>query len=239
MLDFLLCDDNNIILSKLEKMLNSIFTKKCFEAQVVLSTTNPNTVINYIKTHTVNVFILDIDLKSKISGLDLAEIIRKKDKNTYIIFLTGHLEYSLVAYKYKTFDYLPKPITIERLENTITRLFEDVIDSKIKFVKFDNSKTLIRQDTIQYIQKDGMKLIFYTDTKKYELYGSFRKILPNLPKQFIQCHKSYIVNLEKITDINMCNNTIFLNNNENSKCYIGPKYKNQLLEVFDNGNISC
>lgn len=238
MLDFVLCDDNSNVLMKLEKMLESLFINKKFDAQIVLSTTQPEELINYIRNHTINVVILDIDLKSKVSGLDLANMIRKRDKNVYIIFTTGHLEYGLMAYKYKTFDYLPKPITMERLEDTLIRLFEDVSGSYSKFVRLDNNKTIIKEDSIQYIQKDGMKVIFHTDTRDYETYSSFRKILPQLPNQFVQCHKSYIVNLQKITDVNVANNIIFLDNNQNAKCYIGPKYKNQFMEVFDDGNFS-
>ena len=238
MLDFVLCDDNSNVLMKLEKMLESIFINRNFDAQIALSTTHSEEVINYIQNHNVNVVILDIDLKSKISGLDLANIVRKKDKNIYIIFTTAHLEYGLMAYKYKTFDYLPKPITIERLEDTLVRLFEDASGTTSKFIRLDNNKTIIKEDTIQYIQKDGMKVIFHTDTRDYEVYSSFKKILPKLSKYFIQCHKSYIVNLQKISDIDMLNNTIFLNSSQDSKCYIGPKYKNKFMEVFNDGNFT-
>lgn len=153
MLEFVLCDDNFNVLSKLEKMLESIFIEKNLDARIALSTTAPEELINYIRNNKVNVIILDIDLKSNVSGLDLANIIRKKDKNVYIIFTTGHLEYGLIAYKYKTFDYLAKPVTKERLEDTIVRLFEDVSGSKTSFVRLDNNRTIIKQDSIQYIQK--------------------------------------------------------------------------------------
>ena len=238
MLDFILCDDNANVLNKLEKMLEAIFINKNFDAQIVLSTTQHAEVVNFIRNNNVNVIFLDIDLKSKISGLDLADMIRKKDKNVYIIFTTGHLEYGLMAYKYKTFDYIPKPFTKERLEDTLVRLFEDISDNETKFVRLDNNKTIIKQDSIQYIQKEGMKVIFHTDTRNYETYNSFKKILPQLPEQFIQCHKSYIVNTQKVTDIDISNNTIFLGNNENAKCFIGPKYKNKFMEVFNYGNFS-
>lgn len=238
MLDFVLCDDNFNVLNKLEKMLESIFISKDLDAQIVLSTTKPDEVVNYVRNNTIHVVILDIDLKSKVSGLDLANMIRKKDKNVYIIFTTAHLEYGLMAYKYKTFDYLPKPVTKERLEDTIIRLFEDVNGDCAKFVRLDNNKTIIKQDGIQYIQKDGMKVIFHTDTRDYETYSSFKKILPQLPKHFIQCHKSYIVNTEKITDVESSNNIVYFNNNPGLKCYIGPKYKNEFMEVFNDGNLS-
>ena len=238
MLDFVLCDDNNNALLKLEKMLEAIFANKNLDARVLLSTTKPDELLNYVQNHTVNVVFLDIDFKSKISGLDLANIIRKKDKKTYIIFTTCHLEYGLLAYKYKTFDYLPKPITLERLENTLVRLFEDISDMQSNFIRLDNNKTIIKQEEIQFIKKDGVKAIFHTDTREYETYSSFKKILPQLPSKFVQCHKSYIVNLEKISGINMTNGVIFLNDNSDNKCYIGPKYKNHFLEVLNNGNFS-
>ncbi len=238
MLDFVICDDNLNVLKRLEKMLECTFINKNLDAQIVLSTTEPGDLINYIRNHTVNVIILDIDLKSKVSGLDLAKLIRKQDKNVYIIFTTGHLEYGLLAYKYKTFDYLPKPVTVERLEDTIDRLIDDMFGDDTKFVRLDNNKTIIKQDGIQYIQKDGMKVIFHTDTRDYETYSSFKKIMPQLPSYFMQCHKSYIVNTKKITDIDVTNNSIYLSNNENAKCYIGPKYKNEFMEVFNHANFS-
>lgn len=239
MLDFVLCDDNFNVLTRLEKLLETIFIDGKFDARIALSTTMPEELINYMRNNTVHVVILDIDLKSKISGLDLANTIRNHDKNVYIIFTTGHLEYGLMAYKYKTFDYIPKPITRERLEETITRLFEDVSGCVTNFVRLDNNKTIIKQDTIKYIQKDGMKTIFHTDTREYETYSSFKTIMQQLPEQFMQCHKSYIVNTSKIVGIDSASNTILLDNKDQGyRCFIGPKYKNKLMEVFNHGNFS-
>ena len=82
--------------------------------------------LNYVSNNKIDVIMLDINLKSNKSGLELAEAIRKINKNSYIIFTTGHLEYAMIAYKFKTFDYLAKPITYDRLEETIKRLFDDV-----------------------------------------------------------------------------------------------------------------
>ena len=79
-----------------------------------------------------------------------------------------------------------------------------------------------------------MKIIFHTDTRDYNSYSSFLKVSTNLPQNFVRCHKSYIVNTDKITNIDTKTNTIYLNNNPDTKCYIGPKYKNNFMEVFKN-----
>ena len=126
MLNFVLCDDNLSAIDKLSKMLNSIIISKNLKCQISFSTTDPKELLKYVQTNLTHVLFLDIDLKSNTSGLELAEKIRKVDKSIYIIFVTGHFEFSLVAYKYKTFDFLQKPLTKERLEETILRLYSDI-----------------------------------------------------------------------------------------------------------------
>lgn len=233
MLNFVLCDDNPNVINVIDKMLNSIFIKNNIDAEVTFKTTNANDLLDYINKSVVNVLILDIELNSDYTGIELAEIIRKTNKSTYIIFSTGHLEYALVAYKVKTFDYLPKPITLERLEETILRLVNDTQSNPKKYIKLGNKNTLINQDSIYYIQKDGMKLVFHTDSKNYEVYSSFNKIQDCLPENFVRCHKSFIANINKITNIQSSNTVLFEKGNS---CAIGPKYKNNFMEVFKYGN---
>ena len=236
MLNFVLCDDNLNIVKKLKEMLEILFVKNDIDAKVGFYTDKPEKILEYENQNTVDVLILDINLNSHISGIDLAEKIRKHNKKVYIIFSTGHLEYSLVAYSVKTFDYLPKPITLERLEVTLNRLLDDLNSSSSNnFIKLNN-KTIINEKEINYIKKDGMKLIFCTANKNYETYSSFNKIESLLPDNFVRCHKSYIANTNTIQNININDNTILFNND--LYCDIGPKYKNNLMEVFKHGNIS-
>ena len=234
MLNFVLCDDNLNIVKKLKEMLEIIFVKNDIDANVGFYSDKPEEILKYEKENIVDVLILDINLNSNITGIDLAKEIRKRNKKVYLIFSTGHLEYSLLAYSVKTFDYLPKPITLERLEVTLNRLLDDFSNnSNKKFIQVNN-KTVINEEEINYIKKDGMKLIFCTGKGNYETYSSFNKIENLLPDNFVRCHKSYIANTDCIQNIN--NNTIIFNND--LSCDIGPKYKNSLMEVFNYGNIS-
>lgn len=232
MLNFVICDDNLNILDKLKKMLENIFTKNNFEACVSFVSDNSNDVLNFIESNPVDVLLLDINLKSNKSGLDLAEEIRKMKKNSYIIFTTGHLEYAMVAYKYKTFDYLAKPITYDRLEDTMIRLFEDVNGTTKKYLKIDNKNTIVDESEIQYIKRDGMKLVFHTSSKEYDTYSSFNKFQDKLPETYIRCHKSYVANITQIKDVEPVSGTITFRDGDT--CYIGPKYKREFMEVLKN-----
>ena len=235
MLNFVICDDNLNILDKLEKLLNNIFLKNNYTAQVGLKTDSFEGVLNYMDSNKVDVLMLDINLKANQSGLKLAEAVRKKDKDVYLIFTTGHLEYAMVAYKYKTFDYLAKPITYDRLEDTIKRLFEDINGMPKKYIKIDNKNTLVDAAEILYIKRDGMKLIFHTSSCDYDIYSSFNKFQSRLPDNFMRCHKSFIVNVNAVRNVDSVTNTIYFD--DGSTCTIGPKYKKEFLEVLKNDGI--
>ena len=228
MLNFVICDDNQGILNRLEKMLESILINKNLSGQVAYTTSSPNELLNFIKSHTFDVVILDIDLKSRISGMDLANIIRKSNKKAYIIFTTAHLEYLMVAYKYKTFDFLAKPITAERFEETILRLFDDVSNDSSNFFRIGKKNSYINTNEIFFVQKQGKKAIFKTSGNDFEINCSFSNILSQLPDNFVRCHKSYIVNLNKISYIKS-DNMISFRENLDIQCQVGPKYEHLFL----------
>jgi len=234
MLNFVLCDDNVHILNKFSKMLDLIFVKNELDAKIVLSTPDPIEVLEYTKSNPVDVLILDINFKSNISGIDIANKIRLSNKNAYIIFATGHLEYLILAYKCKTFDYLPKPISMENLETTILRLFNDIqsTSSKKSFIKINNKDTLVNADSIYYIEKSKNKIIFRTTDSEYCVSSSFNKLMETLPSNFVRCHKSFIVNIQNISAIR--DNTIHFDKTDNLTCSIGQVYKKKFLEVFNN-----
>ena len=134
----------------------------------------------------------------------------------------------MLAYKFKTFDYLPKPITQDRLEETIVRLFDDINGRPKRYIKIDNKKTIIDESDVQYIKRDGMKLVFHTKSRDYETYSSFNKIANSLPSNFVRAHKSFIVNINNIENLDSIGNIIYFDNN--STCEIGPKFKKSLIE---------
>lgn len=228
MLNFVICDDNLNILDKFSKMLENIFIKYNYDAQIGFKTDNVDDLLNYIDENKTDVLILDINLKSNKSGLEIASKVREKNKDTYFIFTTAHLEYAMMAYKFKTFDYLAKPVTSERLEETIVRLFEDINGLPKRYLKIDNKKTIIDESEVLYIKRDGMKLIFHTKNRDYETYSSFNKIQDSLPSNFIRAHKSFIVNINNIVNLDPVANIIFFDNG--STCDIGPKYKKEFIE---------
>lgn len=236
MLNFVICDDNISILDKFSKILETIFTQHGYDAKVGLKTDDVDELLEYIDENKTDVLILDINLRSDKTGLEIASKVRERNKDTYFVFTTAHLEYAMMAYKFKTFDYIAKPVTADRLEETVVRLFEDINGQPKRYIKIDNKKTIIDESEILYIKRDGMKLIFHTKSRDYETYSSFNKIQASLPSNFIRSHKSFIVNINNIVNLDPVSNVIYFDNG--TTCDIGPKYKDDLIEeVKNNGHI--
>ena len=238
MLNFVICDDEVNMLNRLSLLFERTFIKNDFDAKIVLKTSNYQELISFIHTNIVNVVVLDIEFKdSKINGLNIAEEIRKINKDCYIIFITSHFEYLMQAYYYKTFAYLFKnSLSVDTLSDTLTRLFDDISGNSRKFIKIDAKGTFIDLNDVQYIEKNGMKLIYHTSHDKFETYNSFLKIEEHLPKNFVRCHKSFIVNVNNIDHISLSNCSITFRNGD--ICYIGPKYKNCFMEVINYDTVS-
>ena len=238
MLNFIICDDELHMLNKLSLLFEKTFIKNDFDAKIVLKTSNYEELISFMSSNIVNVVVLDIEFKnSPINGLNIAKEIRKINKDCYIIFITSHFEYIMEAYDYKTFAYLFKnSITIDILSDTLNRLFDDISGSSTKFIKIDSKGTFVDLNDIQFIEKNGMKLIYHTSHDIFETYNSFSKIEDILPCNFIRCHKSFIANVNNILHISLAKSSITFKNGD--ICYIGPKYKNLLLEVINYDTVS-
>ena len=230
MLNFVMCDDNLNALNKLSHMLESVFMKHDLEAKIAFKTTNEQELLSYVKENPTDVIILDINLKSNLTGLDIANKLRKEQNKSYIIFTTAHAEFVFLAYKCKTFDFLCKPVAQERLEETVLRLFEDVKNNSSgkSYIRLDNKNTIINGNEVQYIKRDGMKIIFHTKSRDYEIYSSFAKIQSLLPKNFVRCHKSFIANVNNIEKLEPVANLVYFKDNDT--CDIGPKYKEEFMK---------
>ena len=222
MLNIVLCDNNLAYLNNLEKAINKLIIKNGFCADIGFKSDDVSKVSNYIRDNSVDVLFLDA------SGIDIAKKIREYNKSMYIIFITSRKEYTSLAFEIKAFDYLPKKLSIDRLEKTLIRLFDDIKSSSNTFIPLNN-KTFINQDDVYYIKKDGMKAIVKTYNNTFETYSSFNKLFEKLPDNFVRCHKSYIANINNISRIELGDSLVFFNDNE--KCYIGPKYKNNIIEA--------
>lgn len=236
MLQIVVCEDNPVSLNNLAGMIERVLKRNQINGKIVCKATDVVTVENYIKHNEANLFFLDIDLKTKENGYNLAEKIRENFINAYIVFVTCHFEYVLHAFKVQSFDFLAKPVTVDVIEQCLLRVYKYYLAAaecsmhKDKCIDIKSGSILykIKIKDIVYIERLGFKTIIYTVQSVINCYMTLETLEKMLQEDhFIRCHKSYIVNKLFIREIHFKEKLILFETGQ--KCCIGPKYKKELL----------
>lgn len=201
-------------------------------------------VINYteaietIEAEKPDIAILDIQLSGRKTGIDLAEKIRS-DYDFPFIFLTSNADPLTVSQAKKVMPpaYLIKPFTKDELYSSIEiALFnyskkvgevndEELIIKDAFFIKEKNVFIKLKFEDILYIKSDHVYAeIQLKNGQKHLIRGNLNHIITRLNNQFVRVHRSYIVNLAYLQQIDQ--NTIVI---LATSIPIGKKYKDELL----------
>lgn len=204
-LDIIVVDDNEVAQKQLISMLSTI--ENC---NIVETFTNPLKAIEFVKSNSCDVVFLDIEMP-ELSGIELVQSMRAHLPQ--VVFYTSNPEYALECYDYNVTDFLKKPVTLPRLLSCIDRIEEKkkIIESAVKtdkseinslFIKTDSRYVKLDFDEILYVEASGDYVVFKTTERSYIVHSTMKNIGNNLPKEhFIKVHRSYIVNKDKIVDI--------------------------------------
>ena len=199
-----ICDDLNTERKKVIEALNLImgnFSVNEFDDGYEL-----------IKSHMhmpFDLIILDI-LMPKISGMDTARLLREKGVKTPVVFISSSEEFGVMSYSVLAFDYILKPIDVERLRECMKRLLAQKKKKHYISVTYSGTETKILLSNIQCMESNLRKVIItLSENREIEIVGKLADFEEYLIKHgFCRCHKSYIVNIEHIDSIE--NDTFFL-----------------------------
>jgi two-component system LytT family response regulator len=189
------------------------YIEKIPELELIGTAQNPLIGFNEVLTKNADITFLDVDMP-ELSGLEVADLI---SKNTAIIFTTAFSNYAVEVFEKNVADFLLKPISFEKFIKAInrvkTKLQSMQVVKPITDVKEENDyifinpgikgkMTKIYLKDITYIEGLQNYILIYTDDNKYLTYLTMKEIEAGIGnKYFKRIHKSYIVNLEKITSV--------------------------------------
>ena len=176
----------------------------------------PNAIqaIKYLNQNDVDLIFLDIHMPD-FTGFDFIETIKNPPK---IILTTSDSNFAIQAFEYDCIvDYLVKPITPERFKKAIQKA-EAVASSPKKvekpeddvetssgddlYVNIDRRLIKIDIPSIYLVEAKGDYIQIKTETKNYTVHSTLKKIEEKLPDSlFLKIHRSYIINVDKIIDI--------------------------------------
>ncbi len=117
----IIIDDEEAGLENMERLLGL-----CDEIEVVAKTKIPEEAVSLITDKKPDIIFLDVEMP-RMSGFEVLEITRNQGLNPIVIFTTGYNQYAIKAIKAQAFDYLLKPIVLDELKETLSRLSNNSI----------------------------------------------------------------------------------------------------------------
>jgi len=209
----------NCIIIDDEKMARAIVEKFIIENKhLILDAEFSDAIqaIKYLNQTPVDLIFLDIHMPT-FTGIDLLQTLKNPPK---IILTTSDKNFAIEAFEYDCIvDYLVKPITKERFEKSINK----ALNLKKTYTNSNNNNNIeeVKQDSNQYlyvnidrrlikieiisiflIEAKGDYILIKTKSKNYTVHSTLKKIESKLPKDlFLKIHRSYIINIKQIIDI--------------------------------------
>lgn len=197
----LIVDDDDLQRKLLHKLCdNSGLFTKIIELESALE------LIKFLQDDQADVILLDIHMPN-FSGIDFIKSIKERPN---VIFITGDKDFALEAFEYDAIDYLVKPVEFPRFLKAVTKAKERIqqensiaeTEKDYIFIKVDSRLIKLNHDDILYIEAKGDYVSFVTESRNYIVHSTLKKMLSELPSHlFQQSHRSYIVNMTKIKDI--------------------------------------
>lgn len=200
-MNMLICDDLTRDADKLLRLIRD----SGFDVNTVIFQNGYDTLEYFYTGAVVDVCFLDI-VMPEMSGVTLASELRRGGYTGHIVFLTTSNEYAAESYGVNAFSYLIKPPNPINVRSVMQKLIdikkkEDTEGILIKVSKV--SRYVLFRD-ISHVEV--MKHYVYfrmTDREEIELYATFGEVAAQLlrDRRFVQCHRSYIVNMSEIAAI--------------------------------------
>ena len=206
-----ICDDNTVSVDYLSSLCEKITL-----IHSIIPYTSPETLLSDIKAGVIfDVILMDIDYESEKNGIDYAEEIYHTNPLIRTIYITGYTE-RYVQYvflkKSSLVGFISKPAQTNILAELLIKA-QNEIDSDKHFLVCATGKgasCTIPCRSILYLESNGHKVLIHAESgpQPYTVYDRLVSFLHRLPSNFKQCHKSYIINMEKIKKIEK--NTLYL-----------------------------
>jgi two-component system, LytTR family, response regulator len=195
--------------------------------------------LDFLRLHDIDLIFLDI----QIPGLSGIEFLRSLRKSPQIIITSAYSEYAIDAFELDVRDYLKKPFSFERFLKAVNRITYSSTSAQVhsgtvatnpdqSFTFFNVNKTMVKVmfSQVRYIECMREYVYIHLEGEKIVTKISMTDIEKTLPQYFLRIHRSYLLNMNKITAYNA--EEIFI---DKTTFPIGTSYK-KMVSMALSGN---
>jgi DNA-binding LytR/AlgR family response regulator len=196
----IIVDDEPIARDFLER-----YCAKTDTIQVMGTFPDSASALQFLNNTAVDILFLDVEMPGD-TGFQLLDKLIVLPK---IILTTSKVDYAYDAFQYKVTDYLKKPFTYIRFQEAVGKVIESFNTKKASqaenediFIKSDGKITRLSYEEILYIESVGDYVKYCTPGKKYITHSTLKAVEEKINRlDFMKVHRSFIVNLRKISNI--------------------------------------
>lgn len=202
MLKIVVCDDDRTALDYVGKLIESCVTQECkisrYESGYAMELYVEETVRG-----NVDILFLDIEL-ADCNGIEIAKRLKIRYPQIKIIFITGHIDYSQNIFEARPTYFLAKPVARDKLVKALGMALLEMEKDKYQTIAFAVKGTVmnVRFSDIKYIESVKRMILLHESDMQWEIYNRLDELEERLPGNFLRCHQSYIVNMDKVRYLN-------------------------------------
>ena len=142
--------------------------------------------------------LLDIEMPGG-TGFELLD---KLPVRPNVIIVSSKEHYAYDAFEYEAVDYLKKPVAKQRFDQAIDKITTSEKSHTSLFVRSEGRLIQLQYADIHYVEKIGDYVRFQTQDQSYIVHSTIKSIAERLPApMFTKVHRSYVVNIQNIVDI--------------------------------------
>jgi len=196
-----ICEDEDKYAEQLAGYINEWAKGKNTAAEIFRFAAAEKFLYEWEDSENYDLLFLDIKMGS-MTGMELAKIIRKTNRDVAIIFATNMKEYAVHGYSVDAMQFLLKPVQKDECLACLDRVYQS--DRPKKYFLFtDIDKTIrIAHSDIIYIEKFAHNAEMKTVRGAYTFRKTMAQLLGELGDNlFAQCHKSYIINIRHMESL--------------------------------------
>ena len=196
-----ICDDLKEILNEIKQLVETISYVKDVD-----TFSDINLFYEEIKDGTkYDAVLMDIDWKKDKTGIDFSRELVTISPYTQIIYVTAYtLDYieDAVLKTNNLSGFVMKPIKMEALQKSLDKVFKQNEKREGKLViKYKSNVHVIPYENIFYLESDRHKINIKVCDQEYQCTEKLETLKSQLGERFLECHKSFLVNMDKIAEI--------------------------------------
>ena len=152
-----------------------------------------------------DLILMDIYMDGELTGIKTVKLIRKKDKDIPVAFVTTSKDHALESYRLSAMKYIEKPYSKESIEDILHLALLKKNELPSLFVQRNGVMERVPFANILYMEQHMHKVYIYLKNKEnFSVYGKLSELNKQLPESsFFLPHKSFAVNLSYVMYMDM------------------------------------